>query len=95
MWFGRGTRLLRIFPPAPPKAPIATCDANDPSRESRDGYRHRDFDTRAGTIELAIPTLRQGSYFPEWPLARRARAERALTSVVATCYLLGSARTGA
>jgi putative transposase len=56
---------------------------------SRNGYRARDFDTRAGTIEVAIPKLREGSYFPEWLLQRRKRAERALTSVVATCYLLG------
>ncbi|EID16284.1 putative transposase [Mycobacterium xenopi RIVM700367] len=55
----------------------------------RNGYRARDFDTRAGTIELAIPKLRSGSYFPDWLLQRRKRAERALTSVVATCYLLG------
>ncbi len=55
----------------------------------RNGYRHRDFDTRAGTLDVAIPNLRQGSYFPEWLLERRKRAERALTSVVATCYLLG------
>ncbi len=55
----------------------------------RNGYRHRDFDTRAGTLEVAIPKLRQGSYFPEWLLERRKRAEKALTSVVATCYLLG------
>ena len=55
----------------------------------RNGYRHRDFDTRAGTVDLAVPKLRQGSYFPEWLLERRKRAERALTSVVATCYLLG------
>jgi putative transposase len=55
----------------------------------RNGYRHRDFDTRAGTIDVAIPKLRQGSYFPDWLLQRRKRAERALTSVVATCYLLG------
>jgi Transposase, Mutator family len=55
----------------------------------RNRYRHRDFDTRAGTIDVAIPKLRQGSYFPEWLLARHKRAERALTSVVATCYLLG------
>src|SRR5215207_9368575 len=55
----------------------------------RNGYRHRDFDTRAGTVDVAIPKLRQGSYFPEWLLERRKRAERALTSVVATCYLLG------
>jgi transposase-like protein len=55
----------------------------------RNGYRRRDFDTRAGTVDVAIPKLRQGSYFPEWLLERRKRAERALTSVVATCYLLG------
>ena len=42
-----------------------------------------------GTIDLAIPKLRQGSYFPDWLLERRKRAERALTTVVATCYLLG------
>ena len=55
----------------------------------RNGYRHRDFDTRTGTLDVAIPKLRQGSYFPEWLLERRKRAEKALTSVVATCYLLG------
>ena len=55
----------------------------------RNGYRDRDFDTRAGTLDLAVPKLRQGTYFPEWLLERRKRAERALTSVVATCYLLG------
>ena len=53
----------------------------------RNGYRARGFDTRAGTIELAIPKLPQGTYFPEWLLERRKRAERALTSVVATCCL--------
>ena len=55
----------------------------------RNGYRHRDFDTRAGTMDVAIPKLRSGNYFPDWLLTRRKRAERALTSVVATCYLLG------
>ncbi|MGV9734100.1 IS256 family transposase [Rhodococcus aetherivorans] len=55
----------------------------------RNGYRHRDFDTRVGTLDVAIPKLRQGSYFPDWLLERRKRAERALPSVVATCYLLG------
>src|SRR3954467_3281131 len=55
----------------------------------RNGYRHRDFDTRVGTIDVAVPKLRTGSYFPEWLLTRRRRAEQALTSVVATCYLLG------
>jgi transposase-like protein len=55
----------------------------------RNGCRHREFDTRAGTLDVAIPKLRQGSYFPEWLLERRKRAERALTSVAAPCYLLG------
>jgi putative transposase len=55
---------------------------------SRNGYRPREWDTRAGTIELAIPRLREGSYFPEF-LTHRRRAERALASVVATSYLLG------
>jgi putative transposase len=72
----------------------AVCGApyGQPSPErtnQRNGYRHRDFDTRAGTIDVAIPKLRQGSYFPDWLLERRRRAEAALTSVVATCYLLG------
>src|SRR5450755_2132500 len=55
---------------------------------SRNGYRAREWDTRAGTIELAIPKLRQGTYYPEFPGHRR-RAEGALASVVATSYLLG------
>src|SRR5260370_33775749 len=45
---------------------------------SRNGYRRREWDTRAGTIELAIPKLRQGSYFPEWLLGKRRRARGAL-----------------
>jgi putative transposase len=56
---------------------------------SRNGYRARTFDTRAGTIELDIPKLRHGSYFPDWLLEPRRRAERALTQVVAQCYLEG------
>jgi len=56
---------------------------------TRNRYRRREWDTRAGTIELAIPKLRTGSYFPEWLLERRRRAEAALVSVVATSYLLG------
>jgi putative transposase len=55
----------------------------------RNGYRHRELDTRAGTLDVAIPKLREGSYFPDWLLERRRRAEAALTTVVATCYLLG------
>jgi putative transposase len=60
-----------------------------PSRvNSRNGYRQREWDTRAGTVELAIPKLRHGSYFPSF-LEHRRRAERALASVVATSCLLG------
>ena len=62
---------------------------SDDRTNRRNGYRHRDFDTRAGTIDVKIPKLRQGTYFPEWLLERRRRAEAALTTVVATSYLLG------
>jgi putative transposase len=68
----------------------AAYNARTPQRvNSRNGYRHRDLDTRVGTVDVAIPKLRAGTYFPEWLLERRRRAEAALTSVVATCYLLG------
>lgn len=72
----------------------AVCGAgygqrSDERVNRRNGYRSRDWDTRAGTVELAIPKLRSGSYFPEWLLERRRRAEQALVSVVATSYLLG------
>jgi len=64
--------------------------ARDAARtDRRNGYRHRDLDTRIGTLDVAVPKLREGSYFPDWLLERRRRAEAALTSVVATCYLLG------
>src|SRR4051812_10947899 len=72
----------------------AVCGAGYGARSAertnvRNGYRPREFDTRAGTLQVAIPKLRAGSYFPDWLLERRRRAERALTTVVATCYLLG------
>ena len=72
----------------------AVCGAGygerSPGRtNTRNGYRRREWDTRAGTIDLAIPKLRQGSYFPDWLLERRRRAEAALVAVVATSYLLG------
>ena len=56
---------------------------------SRNGYRHRDFDTRAGTVDLAVPKLRESSYYPGWLLEPRRRAERALTQVVCQCYVEG------
>src|SRR6478609_8112420 len=68
----------------------AEFGTRSPDRTNRrNGYRHRDWDTRAGTVEVAVPKLREGSYFPDWLLERRKRAERALVSVVATSYLLG------
>jgi len=72
----------------------AICNAGygevTPGRvNSRNGYRTRDFDTRVGTIELAIPKLRTGSYFPDWLVEPRRRAERALVAVIAQCYVEG------
>ena len=55
----------------------------------RNGYRPREVDTRVGTIEVAIPKLRRGSYFPDWLLEPRRRAEQALTQVVCQCYVEG------
>lgn len=64
-------------------------ERSDERTNRRNGYRARDFDTRAGTIELAVPKLRSGSYYPDWLLERRRRAERALVAVVAECYVRG------
>ncbi|MEW1976779.1 MULTISPECIES: IS256 family transposase [Actinomycetes] len=55
----------------------------------RNGYRHRDLDTRVGTIDVAVPKLRQGTYFPEWLMERRKRSEAAMITVIADCYLAG------
>ena len=55
----------------------------------RNGYRERDWDTRVGSIELAIPKLRAGFYFPDWLLQPRRRAEQAFVSVIADAYLAG------
>src|SRR5947207_14406071 len=62
---------------------------SDERTNHRNGYRPREWDTRAGTVELAIPKLRSGSDFPDWLLQHRRRAEQALVSVVATSYVLG------
>jgi putative transposase len=58
----------------------AVCGAGYGQRSTertntRNGYRRRCWDTRAGSIDLAIPKLREGSYFPEWLLERSQRAE--------------------
>jgi putative transposase len=55
---------------------------------SRNGYRERSWDTRAGTVALKIPKLRKGSYFPEF-LEPRRTAEKALTAVIQEAYIQG------
>lgn len=55
----------------------------------RNGHRAREFDSRLGTLELAIPKLRSGSYFPDWLLEPRRRAERALVAVIQEAYVQG------
>ncbi|REA20787.1 transposase, partial [Mycobacterium tuberculosis] len=59
--------------------------------KQRNGDRHREGDTRAATSDGASPKRRQGSEGPDGRRQRRKRAERALTSVGATCYLRGVA----
>ena len=71
---------------------VAGAEYGRPSPDratQRNGYRHRDLDTRVGTIDVAVPKYRTGTYFPEWLLERRKRAESALITVVADCYLAG------
>jgi len=73
----------------------ATCGAgyNERSEErtnSRNGYGRRPWDTRAGSIDLAVPKLREGSYFPDWLLTPRRRAEQALVAVIGQAYVEGS-----
>src|SRR6266516_1739492 len=58
-------------------------------RNRRNGYRERGWDTRVGSIELAVSKLREGSCFPDWLLQPRRRAEQALVSVIADAYLAG------
>ena len=71
----------------------AVCGAAPGERNAgrtnqRNGYRERDWETRAGTVELRIPKLRRGSYFPSF-LEPRRMAEKALTAVIQEAYIQG------
>lgn len=87
--------LLKVFLEALMGAEAdSVCGASygertDERVNSRNGYRPRDLDSRVGTIDLAVPKLRSGTYFPDWLLENRRRAERALTAVIAECYVKG------
>uniref|UniRef100_UPI000A974611 transposase n=1 Tax=Alicyclobacillus acidiphilus TaxID=182455 RepID=UPI000A974611 len=63
-------------------------ERSDKRTNSRNGYRTREWDTRVGTIDLQIPKLRKGSYFPSI-LEPRKKAEKALLSVVQEAYVHG------
>lgn len=67
----------------------ASHGAREPDRlNQRNGYRQRDWQTRAGTVDLQIPKLRKGSYFPGF-LEPRRTAEKALTAVIQEAYIQG------
>ena len=64
------------------------------AENSRNGYRVRHWDTRVGTIELAMPKLRRGVYSPEFLLQPRRRAEQALVAVVCARPMWRACRRG-
>jgi transposase-like protein len=72
----------------------ALCGASYGERSAervnrRNGYRERDFDTRAGTIDLLVPKLRQGSYYPGWLLEPAAGRSGPWWRWLAECYVKG------
>jgi transposase-like protein len=87
--------MLRLFAEALMSAEAdQLCGAEHGTRSPdrvnhRNGYRDRRWDTRTGTIDLRIPRLRKGSYFPHFLLEPRRRSERALVSVIAESYVNG------
>ena len=70
------------------KAGAALYERSDDRLTYRNGYRERQWDTRVGTVDLEIPRLREGSYFPSL-LEPRRRTEQALLSVIQEAYVLG------
>ena len=64
-------------------------ERSEERENSRNGYRTRPWDTRVGTIELAVPKLRRGVYSPEFLLMPRRRAEQALVAVICQAYVEG------
>jgi len=64
-------------------------ERSEERENSRNGYRLRPWDTRVGTINLAVPKLRQGVYSPEFLLQPRRRAEQALVAVICQAYVEG------
>ncbi len=64
-------------------------ERTDERENSRNGYRMRPWDTRVGSVDLAVPKLRQGVYSPEFLLQPRRRAEKALAAVVCQAYVEG------
>lgn len=87
--------MLKTFAEALMSAEVsAVCQAaygerTDERVNRRNGYRERQWDTRVGSVDLAIPKLRSGTYFPEWLLTPRRRAEQALVSVIGQAYVEG------
>jgi putative transposase len=87
--------MLQVFAEAVMSAQASMqCGAGlgertDERTNSRNGYRHRRWDTRVGSIDLAVPKLRAGVYSPEFLLQPRRRAEQALVSVVCQAYVEG------
>lgn len=61
-------------------------EKSPPRTAQRNGYRDRDWGTRAGTVELRIPKLRKGSYFPGF-LEPRRMTEKAMTAVIQEAYV--------
>ena len=79
-------RLMELEVGALTGAPFG--EKNPGRLAQRNGYRDRDWETRAGTVELRIPKLRKGSYFPGF-LEPRRMAEKALTAVIQEAYIQG------